>query len=93
MHINFIADGREVSPKVTPTIRDVFIFLTGCDAVPPLGFGGTEWQIEFDDEAVVPRVSTCSLVLFLPTTLPLDYETFKDKMDFYIISSQGFGQL
>ena len=78
---------------MTPTIRDVFIFLTGCDSVPPLGFGGTERQIEFDDEAVVPRVSTCSLVLFLPTTLPLDYQIFKEKMDFYILSSQGFGQL
>lgn len=89
LFMDFTADDREVSP----TIRDVFIFLTGCDSVPPLGFSGTERQIEFNDGAVVPRVSTCSLVLFLPTSLPSDYQTFKEKMDFYILSSQGFSQL
>jgi len=76
-----------------PTIRDVFIFLTGCDSVPPLGFSGTLRQIEFDAGAVLPRVSTCSLVLFMPMTMPSDFRVFTEKMDIYILSSQGFGQL
>ena len=67
---------------------DVFIFLTGCDSVPPFGFSGTDRRIEFDDVAVVPRVSTCSLVLSLPIALPRDYQMFKEKMDFYILASQ-----
>lgn len=93
VYFKYIADGGEYVEEVRPTIKDIFIFLTGCDSVPPLGFCGAERQIEFDNGAIIPRVSTCTLVLYLPTRLPADYETFKEKMNFYILSSQGFGQL
>lgn len=50
-------------------------------------------MIEFSSELSVPVVSTCSLVLRLPYTLPMEFDTFKEKMDFFILGSQGFGQL
>ena len=87
------AEAEESPQEGTPSIKDVFIFLTGCDTVPPLGFQGTDCEIDFDSEAVVPTVSTCSLTMRLPRTLPLDFEQFKEKMTFYILGSQGFGQL
>lgn len=76
-----------------PTLKDIFIFLTGCDTIPPLGFIGADQMIEFDSEEVVPKVSTCSLVFHLPIGLPSEYEDFKERLIFFILGSQGFGQL
>lgn len=90
-------DGENFAQEPVPTLKDVFVFVTGCESIPPLGFCGRNslknGTIEFDADAVVPTVSTCSLTLRLPTNLPSDYKLFKSKMSFYILSSQGFGQL
>ncbi len=69
------------------------MFLTGSDSIPPLGFPDGDCAIEFDHLAVVPTVSTCSLVLRFPMNIPQEYDEFKEKMNFYILGSQGFGQL
>ena len=58
------------------TLKDIFVFLTGCDTGPPLGFSGADQLIEFTSTAVVPKVSTCSLVLHFPLSLPSEYEEF-----------------
>ena len=69
-------------------------FLAGCDQVPPLGFTGCTPEIKFDESLKVPQVSTCSLTLYFPLkAMPCEYEVFKEKMNFYILGSQGFGQL
>lgn len=82
----------EDEDEVCPSIKDVFIFLTGCDRVPPLGFLGCTPEIKFDNSLQVPQVSTCSLTLYFSLMMPGEYKTFKEKMDFYILGSQGFGQ-
>ena len=66
------------------------VFLTGCDCVPPLGFGDVTPSILFSDDGVLPTVSTCSMTLHFPRTFPTDIEHFKDKMEFAILGSQVF---
>lgn len=51
----------------TPTLSDVMVFLTGCDIVPP---GDTSPTIIFSDTGVLPTVSTCSLSLTFPRSIP-----------------------
>lgn len=74
----------------SPTLQDVMVFLTGCDSVPPLGFGDVKPSILFTDDALLPTVSTCSLTLRFPRNFPTDFQQFKDKMDLVILGSQGF---
>ena len=81
----FTADGNGPA-----TLKDVMLFLTGCDCVPPLGFGDVDPCILFSTDLVLPTVSTCSLTLRFPTTFPTDIDGFKDKMDLSILGSQGF---
>ena len=71
-------------------LKDVFICLTGCSEVPPLGFQEAVPKIYFSDTDSLPRVSTCALTFTLPYSLPTDFEEFKEKMTFAILNSQGF---
>ena len=73
-----------------PTISDVMVFLTGCDTIPPLGFGDADPVIMFSDSGVLPFVSTCCLSITFPRSIPTDFEIFKDKMNLAILGSQGF---
>ena len=73
-----------------PTLHDVMVFLTGCDTIPPLGFGDVHPGVVFDDEDRLPTVSTCSLTLHLPHNFPADFQEFKENMDLVILGSQGF---
>ena len=66
------------------------VFLTGCDCIPPLGFGLAEPSITFSTDAVLPTVSTCSLTLRFPLNFPTKFDLFKEKMDFAVLGSQGF---
>ena len=74
----------------TPTPSDVMMFLTGCDSVPPLGFGDASPAVTFSDMGVLPTVSTCCLTLTFPRSFPTDFQLFKEKMDMAILGSQGF---
>lgn len=74
----------------SPTLQDVMVFLTGCDCIPPLGFGDVLPSIEFDAVSTLPTVSTCALTLHLPLNSPTVFEDFKEKMDLAILGSQGF---
>ena len=38
----------------SPTLKDVMVFLTGCDCIPPLGFGDATPQIIFCDDGILP---------------------------------------
>ena len=66
------------------------VFLTGCDSVPPLGFGDVTPEIQFSDDAALPTVSTCSLTFSLPRNFPTEFEQFKEKMELAVLGSQGF---
>lgn len=78
------------NPNESPTLKDVFIFLTGCSEVPPLGFQEAVPKIYFSDTDSLPRVSTCALTFTLPYSLPTNFKEFKEKMTFAILNSQGF---
>ena len=80
----------ESESAMSPTLKDIFIFLTGCDCVPPLGFPAADREILLDKEAVVPRVSTCTITLYVPMNMPT---LFEERMNFFILGSQDFGQL
>lgn len=66
------------------------VFLTGCDIVPPLGYGDTSPTVIFSDTGVLPTVSICSLSLTFPRSFPTDLHQFKEKLDLTILGSQGF---
>ena len=82
----FPAQGDQCSPN----LKDVMVFLTGCDCLPPLGFADASPTIVFSDDAVLPTVSTCSLTFNIPRNIPTEFDTFKEKMDFSILRSRGF---
>ena len=81
-----------ISPegKSSPTLTDVMVFLTGCNSMPPMGFGDVSLTIVFSDDGVLPTVSTCSLTLTIPRKFPTDLDLFKEKMDFSILGSHRF---
>ena len=73
-----------------PTLKNVMVFLTGCDVIPAMGYDDVSPSISFMDHGVMPTVSTCLLTFNLPIYFPTDYKQFKEKMDFAILASQGF---
>lgn len=76
----------------SPTLRDVMIFLTGSETVPPLGYGDVNPAIVFTDDDQLPTVSTCSLSLCFPRhNMPTNYDEFKARMNLVILGSHGFG--
>ena len=90
MYFSLLLADPDKDNQSSPTLQDVMVFLTGCHSVPPMGFGDVSPAIMFSDDAVLPTVYTCSLTLTLPRNFPTDFHSFKDKMDFSILGSQGF---
>ena len=80
----------DLGDQASPTLEDIMVFLTGLDSVPPLGFGDIIGTVEFTREDRLPTVSTCSLVLRFPISFPQDFDSFKEKMNFVVLGSQGF---
>ena len=81
-----IAQGEHGSPS----LRDIMIFLTSCDTIPPLGFTINP-TIEFIDHDQLPVASTCSLTLTFSQKMNTNFATFKEIMDLAILGSVGFG--
>ena len=68
------------------TLSDVLFFFTGYDRIPPYGLNGYI-QVNFDDVLVLPKVSTCSMMVTLPVN---NIETaMKTALSF----GCGFGEL
>ena len=62
--------------EIECTLEDFLQFFCGCRSIPPTGFD-QQCTIEFLADGNLPTVSTCGLVLFLPshedeTTYPKD---------------------
>lgn len=83
--------------QVTP--KHLFVFLTGSDRIPPMGFE-RKGTIVFDhrenkQENRLPSVSTCLPQLQLPVCncLTEDYHVFKEQMNLAVLGSVGFGNL
>ena len=75
--------------NASPNLRDVLVFLTGSDSIPPVGFGlgGT---IDFTDIDQLQTSSTCSLTLTLSRKMSTNYMQFKEVMDLSVIGSKDF---
>ena len=80
----------EIRVITTPTLRDIMVFLTGCDSIPPLGFGDVSPAILFSDADGFLTVSTCSLTLTFPRAFSTDFQLFKERMTLAILGSQVF---
>ncbi|KAJ8049217.1 G2/M phase-specific E3 ubiquitin-protein ligase [Holothuria leucospilota] len=73
------------------------VFATALEKIPPVGFN-TSPSLEFlhdpeIDERVrspFPKANTCACILKLP--IHTSYESFKEKMEFGILSAAGFGR-
>lgn len=76
----------------SPSLKDIMIFLTGCESIPPLGFGINP-TIEFTDEEQFPISSTCSLNLIFSRKMKTSFTGFKEVMDLTILGSDGFGRV
>ena len=87
MTLTLIADApHEIS------LGDVLAFITGADALPPLGFDKEPTIQFFPDRERLPNASTCIPSLRLPRSLTEYYE-FKDKITLAILGSGGFGNV
>ena len=72
-------------------LKDILIFATGADQIPPMGFVPTP-SVTFDASTRFPMANTCANVLILPLNAgDGNYSTFKEKMDTAILGSPGFG--
>ena len=85
-----VASPTGESGQSCPTMKDIMVFLTGCDTIPPLGFSDAAPAILFSDVGVLPTVSTCCLTLTFPRSFPTEFHVFKEKMNLAILGSQGF---
>ena len=75
------------------SLADVLVFTTGASAIPPMGFDNP-LSIRFKDETSgLPRSTTCTNTLYIPTKHSNDYEAFKYKFVFAFTGAIGFGQV
>ena len=74
-------------------LTDVLAFVTRATFIPPMGFPRqVSIMFIYDTSKKLPGASTCSLVLRLPVALR-DAEEFKERMEFAIKNSVGFGMV
>ena len=90
-------EGKVLGSETEANLKDLFVFLTGSDRIPPMGFT-RKGKIAFDhrdnsQELRFPSVSTCQPMLQLPMCddLTQDYDSFKEKMNLVVLGSVGFG--
>ena len=73
------------------SVGDILKFLSGSSRIPATGFDTTP-KIRFTDEDCLPTVSTCDMSITFPRKMGLlNFEEFKNKLDFCILGSYGFG--
>lgn len=74
------------------SVKDLLIFFTGMDTIPPFGFETTP-SITFNHDPTVkfPKASTCQMELRLPLVHGSQYNHFRDHMVLGIMSNDGFG--
>ncbi|XP_070547148.1 G2/M phase-specific E3 ubiquitin-protein ligase-like isoform X1 [Ptychodera flava] len=76
------------------TLKDIVIFATGLDNIPPLGFSPCPtlaFQRAEGCDRTLPVANKCGNVLRIPVVR--SYELFKECMEYGILNSPGFGQV
>ena len=88
MWYDYIADSAE---RDDVAIGEILKFLSGSSKIPATGFDSIP-KISFTDHDCLPVVSTCDITITFPRKMgTLDIEAFREKMDFCILGSHGFG--
>ena len=94
----FKGSGRHIQHNedsgITVKLRDILVFITGADCLPPMGFDNDS-EIRFVGDSYshvmrLPYASTCGPTLYLPLVLS-DPDVFDEKMDMAIVGAQCFG--
>lgn len=70
-------------------MKDILMFATGCEIVPPCGFDSNP-QLEFLRDGKYPSSNTCGAIMRIPLQYAT-YEEFAAAMEFGILNSPGFG--
>ncbi|XP_070577462.1 G2/M phase-specific E3 ubiquitin-protein ligase-like isoform X3 [Ptychodera flava] len=89
---DYLVEIQDAETEVT--LRDILIFATGLDNIPPLGFSPSPTLEFVRDEGcgrILPSANTCGNVLRIPVVK--SYELFKENMGYGIFNSPGFGQV
>jgi len=76
------------------SLRDLLVFITGADSIPPLGFDDPITLNFYDQQKGITRLpwaSTRSLTLYLPRGFE-DTDEFKHLMSTTLINGVGFGK-
>ena len=91
-------EGKVLGSEMEANLKDLSVFLTGSDRIPPMGFT-RKGKIAFDHRdnsqaLCFPSVSTCQSMLQFPMCddLTQDYDSFKEKMNLAVLGSVGFGK-
>uniref|UniRef100_A0A672HNG8 HECT domain-containing protein n=1 Tax=Salarias fasciatus TaxID=181472 RepID=A0A672HNG8_SALFA len=74
------------------SLADVLIFATGLKKIPAVGFI-PQPELHFlpnDTSSHLPKANTCSLTIQIP--LGLNFEDFKEQMNFGIGGAEQFGE-
>ena len=89
--VKVLEDG--VEKELPISLASILVFATGASESPPMGFAERPSIVFQGNEGDLPLASTCSNVLYLPTTHWNDYDAFKYKFVFAITCAVGFGQV
>ena len=90
MLFNFVVDEGVLTPDGrNVTLKDVLVFFSGADAIPPLGFPREPSLVFIHNSLPLPTASTCALELRIPT-VHTEYSTFKDAMITGVMGHGGF---
>ena len=83
----FVAERADITPS------SILHFLSGSSKLPAAGFDRMP-SINFTDESILPKVSTCALSITFPRGYGLKtYPQFKENIDLCILNSFGFGNV
>ena len=89
MLLIFIERQHEATSQVS--LSDVLYFMTGSSRIPAAGFNEVP-SIIFVNDNCLPVASTCDLsITFSRKYGFLTYEQFREKLDFSIENSPGYG--
>ena len=75
---------------ISSNLKDVMVFVTGCESIPPLGFGNVRPSIQFASNNILLTVSTCSLTLKFPLNFPTNFKDFKRNRISQSLDLKGF---
>lgn len=83
-------EGQETVCEGIVDLPCILNFFSGANEVPPQGFPFTP-RITFNSDNIYPTASTCAVELTLPTKYHLDYQCFKNALDYGFLNHGGFG--